>query len=97
MFKSEIPSRDKWTENSVTYDNEISIFTDGSKDDMGTGSGVFCNHPSIEFTAKLPKECTVFQAEILAIRNAAKLLLETTQERLSNIQRLPCANRFHLM
>lgn len=54
----------------------MSIFTDGSKDDMGIGSGVFCNHPSIEFTTKMPSNAFILQAEILAIRNAAKLLLD---------------------
>uniref|UniRef100_T1GWU0 Uncharacterized protein n=1 Tax=Megaselia scalaris TaxID=36166 RepID=T1GWU0_MEGSC len=48
---------DKWTENCVTYDNDISIFTDVSKDNIGTGSGDFCNNTSIEFTTKLPKNC----------------------------------------
>ena len=59
---------------------ECNVYTDGSKFEGQVGAGLFIlmeNTPPIRDKFRLPDECTVFQAEVLAIREAAKLLVDT--------------------
>ena len=58
---------------------ELNFYTDGSKIDDRVGAGFVAFRGKNEIIAKnfsLPKICSVFQAEILAIREAAKFLTE---------------------
>ena len=61
-------------------DNEfITCYTDGSKTEEGTGYGstTTTNNNNIELntqSSKLPDYCTVYQAELTAITNAAAAL-----------------------
>lgn len=75
-FVVQIPSREAWASESVLGGDEISVFTDGSKMDMGTGSGIFSGELGICASLRLPDFCSVFQAEICAIDKAAQILLE---------------------
>ena len=50
------------------------LHADGSKMKSGTGSGIFCSALCIEKSIRLRDSCTVFQAEMLAIKEAATLL-----------------------
>ena len=54
--------------------NCISIYTDGSKMENGTGSGVFSEFFNIGVSFRLPDYCTVFQAEIYAVLKACEIL-----------------------
>ena len=56
-------------------------YTDGSKSDLGTGYGgvVYTTDGKIEFSDKLDEHCTVYQAELLAIRKAIELCIENGQ------------------
>ena len=71
-FETRIPSREEWAAESVLNDNATSIFTDGSKTETGTGSGVFSDDLGISVSLMLPNTCTVFQEEIYAINMAAR-------------------------
>lgn len=75
LYETVIPTRDEWTNNTVIPQNEISVYTDGSKMDIGTGSGIHCESLQIEKSIRLSNICTVFQAEMLAIKKAAEELL----------------------
>jgi len=46
-------------------------FTDGSRVDSGTGSGIFCIRPNRSFIFPLGKHATVFQTEVYAILQCA--------------------------
>ena len=57
---------------------QFNIYTDGSKQDGGVGSGFVIynrNKPTFENFYKLPDHATVFQAEITAIEKAASTLV----------------------
>ena len=59
--------------------NTIACYTDGSKTEQGTGFGYIVtthnnNTEIMSYSAKLPDCCTVYQAELAAIRSAAEAL-----------------------
>ena len=74
-LKIQIPDRKSWNSNSIIQRNGIPIFTDGSKTGTGVGSGVYSEVLGIQKSYRLPNDCSVFQAEILAIKKAAELIL----------------------
>ena len=72
-----------------TIDNlpsdSITCYTDGSRTDTGCGAGYIIttnnNNTTIHETSyKLPDYCTVFQAELTAIREACRYLATTTNK-----------------
>lgn len=79
-----IPPRLDW-ENQTLPLSTISIYTDGSKTENGTGSGVYSEFLNFNYTIKLDKDCSVFQAEIKAVEIAAKLLITTEHNERQNL------------
>ena len=77
---------------NVPEDNTIRVYTDGSKTDDGVGSGWFYSINEEEFrgNAKLPKYCTIFQAEAIAIERAIKEIQTHPNER------LVCFSKIHI-
>lgn len=71
-FSTQTPTREQWESNSVINADDIQIFTDGSKMEQGTGSGIHCEALQINESHRLPNDCSVFQAEIFAIEMAMK-------------------------
>lgn len=71
-FKIRISSDGEWSKDSVSTDNAISIFMDGSKTKTGTNSGEFSDDLDISFSLTLPNTCTVLQTEIYVINLAAR-------------------------
>lgn len=72
-FKISLPTREQWTNHEQLLDNNALIFyTDGSKMDCGTGSGVYGKNPGMSIIASLSRYCTVFQAEVHAIELCAR-------------------------
>lgn len=71
-----IPEREQWSLNQVVRNGELEVYTDGSKTSLGTGAGVFCAELQLEKSIKLDDSCTVFQAEIMALKIAAENLLQ---------------------
>lgn len=69
-FSIEIPSRQDWECNSVVNTQHITIYTDGSKTEKGTGAGFYCESLQTEKSFRLPNDCSIFQAELFAIQKA---------------------------
>lgn len=72
-FKVSFPGRSEW-EHGIPIPNSIPIYTDGSKMEHGVGSGVHSDFLEIDQSFKLPKNCSIFQAEIFAISEALSLI-----------------------
>ncbi|XP_070070046.1 uncharacterized protein [Drosophila takahashii] len=51
----------------------LNIYTDGTKMEGGVGAGLYCTDPEIRLSFKLPNDCSIFQAEVFAIRKAAEV------------------------
>ncbi|XP_070075512.1 uncharacterized protein [Drosophila takahashii] len=75
-FTTTFPTREDWENDRVTGQDEVSLYTDGSKMDCGVGAGIFAESWGIESKFHLPESATVFQAEVLAILEAAKLSIQ---------------------
>lgn len=69
-FDLVIPVREEWTENSFLSEFDITIFTDGSKSEMGCGAGFYVRDPHTKRAFKLPDDSSIFQCEIFAIDKA---------------------------
>ncbi|XP_037941860.1 uncharacterized protein LOC119674776 [Teleopsis dalmanni] len=63
-----------WKKGMVPKCNTINVFTDGSKMEVGVGAGIYCAELSIRMPFKLPNYCSVFQAEVFAVKKAAELV-----------------------
>lgn len=59
---------------SVFRSCAISVFTDGTKTEMGTGSGIFSDNLDISVSFGLPNTCIGFKAQIYTINVVAKNL-----------------------
>lgn len=57
------------------------IFVDASMNGMGTGVGIYSNKLQIQKSIGLKGSCSILQAEIFAIREAAKLFRERDETR----------------
>ena len=75
-FSYLIPTRDEWKSNPEQYSGEIDIFTDGSKLDGKVGCGIFSEDVGLNESFRLPNYCSVFQAEVLALKHAADELIK---------------------
>ena len=63
---------------SISFDT--TIFTDGSKIECGVGSGIFSGFLNVAKSFRLPDYASVFQAELLAIREACKILKQNPNQ-----------------
>ena len=61
-----------------TKSNRYSIYTDGSKSENGTAFAAYSREESISYS--LPKETTIFTAELLAILYATKILKNRNEQ-----------------
>lgn len=77
VHETELPARELWASNQVIREGELQVYTDGSKTSQGTGSGVFIEEMETRISCRLDDECTVFQAEVYALKLAAEHLKET--------------------
>ena len=70
-----IPDRQDWEDNSVTLNDDVICYTDGSKIDTTglTGAGVFNWTDSEEYFFPTGRVCTVYQTEMYAILQCARL------------------------
>lgn len=73
-FSMLIPGREQWEGNQATMEVDHSVFTDGSKMDVGVGAGVFSESMLIQRSYRLPDYCSIFQAEIFAVDKAVNTL-----------------------
>ncbi len=77
IVETKFPERDLWSLGQVIRDGEMQVYTNGSKTENGTGSGIFIEELDIRRSYKLSDSCTVFQAEVHALLMAAETLLDT--------------------
>ena len=77
-FKTIVPSRTDWKSEAPAKDYDIALYTDGSKMEPGDGAGVFSEELGIRESYRLPERCSVFQAEVMAIKQACLLLKQKT-------------------
>lgn len=66
-FNVLIPQRTEWENGEVLDPSEMSMFTDGSKIESGTGSGIYSSDLSLKVSTSLGQYATISQAEIYAI------------------------------
>ena len=76
MVATQIPDRELWSRDQVIREGELEVYTDGSKTEDGTGSGFYIEELNKRVSQKISDNCTIFQAEINALRIAAEALLE---------------------
>ena len=57
-------------------DESIHFYIDGSKTKEGIGGGVYSERLKFSLSFRLPNHCSVFQAEILAIKEVLSWLKE---------------------
>ena len=74
-----IPNRDQWSGKDKLFSG-ASVFTDGSKMDIGTGAGVYLFEENVRESYRLSDSCSVFQAEILGILRATELIARNIEE-----------------
>ena len=82
-FLIELPSRESWADRAIDSLDIISVYTDGSKTDEGTGAGIFIPSTDVKQSFKLPVHCSVFQAEIEAIYQACMNLGNSTLQQIN--------------
>ena len=75
-FPVYIPSRSSWEEEIPLEDDAVHFNTDGSKTDHGVGSGIYSEQLNLSLSYRLPIQCSVFQAEVMAIKEALSWLKE---------------------
>ena len=68
------PSREEWERGVVDKEAGISFYTDGSKLDNRVGGGVFSAKLDTKIAFRLPDHCSVFQAEVTAIKESLLVL-----------------------
>ena len=73
-FVGVIPERDEWLGEGSIFPPAAGIvcYTDGSKRDVLSGSGIFCESPQIEVSLSTGEYATVYQTELLAISRICK-------------------------
>jgi len=73
-FRTSCPSRENWKSGSAQISEVIEFFTDGSKLDGKVGAGVFCDKLNVNISVRLPDYCSVYQAEVVAIKEVLSWL-----------------------
>ncbi|XP_043071820.1 uncharacterized protein LOC122322803 [Drosophila grimshawi] len=67
-FNIYFPQRQEWVHGSPRSTGNQTFFTDVSKLDNRVGGGVYSEQLNIQLSFSLPTRCSVFQAEVLAIK-----------------------------
>ena len=71
-FMVHIPEGSYYDNGLHTSEEEIQIFTDGSKSKDRVGIGIFSEQLDLKLSHTLPNYCSVIQAEIMAIKTAVQ-------------------------
>lgn len=73
-FTTMIPSRESWMMGIPGGEASINFYTDGSKLHEQVGFGVYSEELGLSLARRLPDHCSVYQAEMLAIKEVADWL-----------------------
>ncbi|XP_036334756.1 uncharacterized protein LOC118745412 [Rhagoletis pomonella] len=79
-FSTRIPSRKDWEDDSVwgLQSNSTAIYTYCSKLNLRVGSGIHLKDLQLDLCFRLPDHCSVFQAELAAVKEAALWLIDSS-------------------
>jgi len=81
-----IPKREECENDTPGYAGALNFYTDGSKLDSRVGGGVYSHELHLNLSFRLPDHCSVFQVEVLAIKEAINKLRDyRTEETAKNI------------
>ena len=69
-YKVRVPTREEWKTLPHSMANAINFYTDGSKLNKQVGGGVYSPELEVYESFRLPDHCSVYQAEVLAIKEA---------------------------
>ena len=75
-YEISFPSRKDWVRGGPINIQGTSIYTDGSKMSSGVGAGIYSEKLRLSKSIRLPNTASVFQAEVLAIKEACKRVEE---------------------
>ncbi|XP_054281228.1 uncharacterized protein LOC128998898 [Macrosteles quadrilineatus] len=76
-YNVNIVDRDAWDKGEPEFMKRgITWYTDGSKKPTGTGAGIYGVRPKVQFCVSLGKMATVFQAEVVALSECARVCLK---------------------
>jgi ribonuclease HI len=75
-YSVRIPDRSAWNGRPGMGGGAIAVFADGSKMGLGTGAGIYSGKLGLSCSFRLPDGCSVFQAEVLAVCEAAKAIAQ---------------------
>lgn len=75
-FDTVIPDRLEWESGYSPIRGDITVFTDGSKMNEGTGAGIYCEELELNISIPLGISATVFQSETLAIGRGCRMLID---------------------
>lgn len=65
-----LPRRSDWSDDNLTSNFDLVVFTDGSKKDTGCGAGFYVKNNNFKSCHRLPNESSIFQCEIYAVKMA---------------------------
>lgn len=75
-FETIFSSRQDWSIDGTTVDEDVTVFTDGSKMNEGTGAGIYCKDLKFGVSIHLGTLATMFQSEAYAISENCDLLIK---------------------
>ena len=73
-YNTLIPDRVDWDNNIPGRSGNLKFYTDGSKLNGKVGYGLYYKELDVNLAGRLPDTCSVYQAEILTIRDVAEWL-----------------------
>ena len=74
QFHAELNDLSEVNSPYIVSDNRFQVFTGGSRQRKGVGAVVYTSQLGVNMCFKLPDECSILQAEIMAILRAVKWL-----------------------
>ena len=73
-FNVIFPERNFWSNDNPLEPADINVYTDGSKSDTSSGSGIYSENPPMNFSIPLDNYATITQAETCAILETCEFL-----------------------
>jgi len=74
-FKANVTETSVWEDGSPPTEADVTVYTDGSKTEEGTGAGVYSEEMNLKLSIPLGTHTTVFQSEVFAIDESARQMV----------------------
>jgi len=75
-FETRLLERTDWEKGVPPLEADVVVYTDGSKSEEGTGSGIFSEEMDFNLSIPLGIHTTVYQSEIIAMSESSREMLE---------------------